>query len=91
MGTACYVEDDVPPSAYADGYQPEYYDGHIVYFDDAGRPFYYGGGAVVWIPPTYPRYGVYVAHWRHYGPAYHRWNAHYGYRYHAYRGGPRRR
>ncbi|HEY4014474.1 MAG TPA: hypothetical protein VGM06_14130 [Polyangiaceae bacterium] len=85
MGTGCYgYVDDGPPPAYAEGYEPEYYDGHIVYYDDVGRPFYYGAGAVVWIPPTAPLYGVYVSHWHHYGPAYRNWNTHYGYRYHGY-------
>jgi hypothetical protein len=84
MGTACYAEDEGPPPAYAEGYEPQYYDGHIVYYDDAGRPFYYGGGAVVWISPSAPRYGFYVSHWHHYVPAYRHWNAHYGYRYHGY-------
>ncbi len=90
-GTACYAEDEGPPAAYADGYEPQYYDGHVVYFDDVGRPYYYGAGAVVWIPPTVPLYGAYVRHWHTYGPAYRRWNAHYGYRYHRYRGRAYRR
>jgi hypothetical protein len=92
MGTGCYgYVDEGPPPAYADGYEPMYYDGHIVYYDDVGRPFYYGGGAVIWIPATAPLYGVYVSHWHRYGPAYRGWNAHYGYRYRGYHARVRRR
>jgi hypothetical protein len=78
---ACYVEE-VPPPAY--GYEPVYYDGSVVYYDDVGRPFYYANGAVVWISPAVPEYPHLVAHWRVYGPAYHYWYAHDGYRYRGY-------
>ncbi len=86
FGTGCYVEDESPPPAYVAEYEPMYYDGYVVYYDDVGRPYYYVDGAVVWVPPTSPLYIGLVHHWRVYGPAYHRWYAHYGYRYHGYRG-----
>lgn len=73
------------PPAYAYEYQPQYYDGYVVYYDDYGRPYYYVNGAAYWVPPASPYYGVYVRHWRTYGPAYHRWYVHYGYRYRGYR------
>ncbi|HLK41221.1 MAG TPA: hypothetical protein VKU41_30930 [Polyangiaceae bacterium] len=82
--SACYVEEDVPPPGYAEGYTPPLYDGYVVYYDDVGRPFYYLNGAVVWVPPTSPFYIGLVHHWRVHGPAYHRWYAHYGYRYRGY-------
>jgi hypothetical protein len=85
----CYVEEG-PPPAMAYGYAPQYYDGYVVYFDGAGRPFYHVGGAVVWVPATSPYYAGLVGHWRAYGPAYGRWFGHYGYRYRSYRGGSRR-
>jgi hypothetical protein len=85
LGTACYVEEDVAPPAYAEGYQPEYYDGYVVYYDDGGRPFYYANGGVVWISPASPYYARYAAHWNMYRPAYRGWYSHYGYRYHGYR------
>jgi hypothetical protein len=84
MSTGCYADDPPPPPDYADGYAPMYYDGYVVYYDDGGRPFYYVNGAVAWIPPTSPFYVGYVDHWRTYGPAYHRWYAHYGQRYTGY-------
>jgi hypothetical protein len=90
LSAGCYAEEG-PPPAYADGYEPDYYDGRVVYYDDAGRPFYYVGGAVVWVSPESPFYAGYVHHWRLYGPAYHRWYGHYGYRYRGYHGRGRHR
>ena len=84
LSTGCVVEDEVPPPAYVEGYEPMYYDGYVVYYDDVGRPYYYLNGGVAWVPSTSPLYIGFVNHWRLYGPAYHRWYAHYGYRYHGY-------
>jgi hypothetical protein len=43
-----------------------------------------GGSMLVYTPPSeYPRL---VSHWRVYGPVYHHWYAHDGYRYRGYRG-----
>jgi hypothetical protein len=83
-GLACYVEE-VPPPVYVEGYEPGFYDGYVVYYDDVGRPFYYVNGVVVWISPGSPHYWPLVHHWRVYGPAYHHWYVHYGYRYRRYR------
>jgi len=86
FGTACYADEETPAPEYADvGYSPQYYDGYVVYYDEGGRPYYYNGTTVFWVPPTSPYYVGLVGHWRRFGPAYHRWNAHYGYRYHGYR------
>ena len=90
MSSGCYVEEDAPPPEYVEGYQPMFYDGYVVYYDDVGRPYYYADGALVWVPAASPLYIGLVNHWRVYGPAYHRWYAHYGYRYrgyYRYRGG----
>lgn len=91
LGSACYAEEDYPPPEYAsdDGYEPPTYDGYVVYYDDYGRPFYYAGGAVLWIPATSPYYAGYVNHWRLYGPAYRRWYAAHGAAYRGWRGGYR--
>lgn len=92
--SACYVESELPPPAYADGYDPQLYDGYVVYYDDVGRPYYYAEGRAVWVPTTAPVYVGLVDHWRGHGPAYHRWYGHYGHRYYRYRaygrGGHRR-
>lgn len=91
--TGCMVEGDVPPPdapVVADGYEPAYYDGYVVYYDDYGRPYYYAGGAAVWISPGVPEYVGLVHHWHVYGPYYHRWYAHYGHAYRGYRGYYRR-
>ncbi len=81
--TGCTVEAESPGVAV--GYEPQYYDGRVVYYAD-GRPYYYEGGAQVWIPESSPYYAGYAAHWRTYGPAYNRWYAGYGYRYRGWRG-----
>ncbi len=83
--SACYVEP-LPPPYYADGYGPMYYDGYVVYYDDLGRPYYYPDGVAVWVPAGSPYYGPYVNHWHRYGPAYHQWYVHDGYRYWGYHG-----
>jgi hypothetical protein len=89
--SSCNIEDDMPPPTYVDGYEPQLYDGYVVYYDGIGRPFYYVGGAPMWVPVTSPFYGRLVAHWHTYGFAYNRWNARYGHRYRGYRTGGRRR
>jgi hypothetical protein len=86
LGSACYADEQVPPPEYADsGYQPQYYDGYVVYFDGGGRPYYYENGSVFWVPRSSPLYVGYVNHWHRYGPAYNHWYGHYGYRYRTYR------
>lgn len=89
--TGCYAAVEPVPvyttSAVvaSDGYEPAYYDGYVVYYDDIGHPYYYNGaGAVVWVPVSSPHYVGLVNHWHAYGPAYHRWYASTGYRYHSY-------
>ena len=93
--SGCYAEAVPAPepmltsaSVQVDGYEPAYYDGYVVYYDDVGRPYYYDRGAVVWVSTSSPYYGGLVHHWRVYGPAYHRWYSNYGYRYRTYRAGP---
>jgi hypothetical protein len=83
--TGCYVEEGPPPAYVSAGYEPQYYDGYVVYYDDVGRPYYYSDGAIYWVPRTSPVYFRLVNHWRVYRPAYHRWYAGHGYRYRGYR------
>lgn len=78
----CYVEAE---PVYAEGYQPAFYNGYLVYYDAGGRPFYYERGVPVFVPVTSPFYIGLVNHWHTYGPAYGRWYAHYGARYRGYR------
>jgi len=85
LGSACYVEEG-PPPAYAYGYDPQYYDGYVVYYDDVGRPYYYMDGAVVWVPVASPLYIGLVSHWRLHAAAYHHWYGHYGYGFRGYHG-----
>lgn len=75
----------------SDGYEPAYYEGNVVYYDDVGHPYYYGpGGGVVWVSVSSPHYVALVNHWHAYGPAYHRWYAREGYRYRGYHAAPAR-
>jgi hypothetical protein len=88
--TGCYAEavgtgpESVVVGDY--GYEPQYYNGYMVYYDGMGRPFYYAGGAQFFIAANSPYYAGYVAHYRTYGPAYSRWYSAGGYRYRTYRG-----
>jgi len=84
--SACYVEPAYPIEA--EGWDPQYYDGYLVYYDDVGRPFYYLNGAVVWIPMTSPFYARFHDYWVGHPGAYRAWHARYGARYRTYRVGP---
>ncbi len=88
LSSACAVEED-PPAAYGE-YEPQYYDGYVVYYDGVGRPYYYANGAVFWVPPSSPFYVGFVNSWRIHGPGYARWYSHHGYRYRGYRRAYRR-
>ncbi len=74
---------DEPVAAY--GYQQQYYNGYIVYYDDWGRPYTYSDGVASWVPVASPYYAGYVSHWRTYGHAYRRWYSRYGVHYRHYR------
>jgi hypothetical protein len=89
MASGCYADAEEEP-AYAEGYQPQFYDGYVVYFDEGGRPYYYANGATFFVPQTSPVYLGLVNHWHVYGRAYHGWYAHRGYRYRGYRARGRR-
>jgi hypothetical protein len=81
--SACYVAEVSTP-AYVDGYQPQFYEGYVVYYDQLGRPYYYSSGVPYWVPVTSPVYVGLVNHWHVYGPAYGHWYARYGYRSRGY-------
>jgi hypothetical protein len=88
FGTGCYADAEAEPMAEpvaAYGYEPQYYNGYIVYHDDWGRPYTNEGGVVSWVPVDSPYYAGYVNHWRTYGHAYRRWYYGYGRRYRHYR------
>ena len=82
---AQYAQYAQPEPVAAYGYQPQYYNGSLVYYDNEGRPYFYdSSGGVAWVPAASPEYAGYVGHWRAYGPAYRRWYSGYGHRYHGY-------
>ncbi len=82
----CYVEPEYPVEA--EGWQPQYYDGYMVYYDGGGRPFYYLNGAAVWIPESSPYYARYYGYYHANPYAYNRWHARYGATYRSYRVAP---
>lgn len=71
-----------------DGYEPAYYDGYVVYYDDVGHPYYYDRDRVVYVSPRSTYYVGLVNHYHVYGPRYRVWYGHGGYRYHTYRRAP---
>ena len=83
LGTGCYADAQVEPVS-AHGYDPQYYEGRVVYYDGNARPFYYNGGSVSYVPSESPHYNGYVSHYRTNAPAYARWHASYGDRYKTY-------
>ena len=72
-----------------DGYEPQYYEGAVVYYDEGGRPYYYDGERTVFVSPGWYGYNNLVVHWRANRVAYGRWYAHRGYSYRGYRRGRR--
>jgi hypothetical protein len=83
---ACYVDPLYPVEA--EGWDPQYYDGYLVYYDEGGRPFYYMNGGAVWIPEGSPYYARFHGYWAAHPYAYRNWHARYGARFHSYRVGP---
>jgi hypothetical protein len=82
--TASCVVSEGPGPVYADGYEPAFYDGYVVYYDRVGRPYHYVNGSVVWVAPSAPAYPALVGHYHTYRQAYPGWYSHYGYRYRDY-------
>jgi hypothetical protein len=85
IGSAACTVAELPPPEYAEGFDPQYYDGYVVYYDEIGRPYYYMDGSIAWVPVTSAYYGPLLHYWRLHGPAYQRWYSNYGYRYRGYR------
>jgi hypothetical protein len=86
-GAACVVPLEAKAQivvASAD-YQPMFYDGCVVFFDDWGRPFIYVDGGVFYIPTTYAYYSSYLSHYRVHRVRYHAWHRTHGMRFHHYR------
>lgn len=84
LTAGCYAELEAEPVS-VDGYAPQYYDGYVVYYDTVGRPYYYNGGGVYYVPPTYREYGRLTRHYQTYREPYVRWQGNYGTRYRSYR------
>jgi hypothetical protein len=66
-------------------YQPMFYNGYLVFFDDWGRPFINVDGEVVFIPTTYVYYTTFVRHFRIHRARYHAWYRTHGVRLRTHR------
>lgn len=66
-------------------YNPIYYLDFIVYFDEAGSPYYYDNDTIYFVPTTYVNYSIFVEHYHKYKHNYKRWYDNFGKRYHNYR------
>ncbi len=82
VAPGCVVPVEAP--VVAEGYEPAYYDGYVVYYDTAGVPYYYLDGEIRYVPRTYVQYDVLVHHYQVYRPHYQRWYVHHGYQYKRY-------
>jgi hypothetical protein len=70
------------PAASVEVYEPMYYDdGAVVYYDDAGMPFYYVGDSVTYIPRTHASFNLYIGHYHQHRASYRRWQRVEGPRY----------
>jgi len=69
----CYVVAQPAAPVVAETYEPDTYDGNIVYYDTAGAPFFYVEGGIRYVPPAYVHYDVLVGHYRNHARAYHEW------------------
>jgi hypothetical protein len=74
-----------PAPVVVDEYEPVYYDGYVVYYDDAGRPYYYLDGGISYVPRTYVHYSVLVRHYDVHKVRYRTWQDRDGRRYRTYR------
>ncbi len=60
------------------GWSPFFFDGYLVYFDTAGRPFTYHSGHATLVPASWSSYHVAMAHYRAQAIHYRTWLALYG-------------
>lgn len=55
-------------------FEPLFYDGYVVFYDELGRPFIYlADGSVFFIPATCTFYNAYTSHFRTHRAHYLRW------------------
>jgi hypothetical protein len=82
MVGGCVVEAE-SPEAY-NGYEVQYYNGRVVYYETDGRPYYYHNNSVYYVPQTHPHYNTLRTHYYRERPRYHNWYSRRGYRYKTY-------
>jgi hypothetical protein len=73
--SGCYASayPAVGVSAEYDGYDPQYYEGNVIYYDTVGSPYYVIDGRPRYVARTHPYYRRYVTHYHRYRPGYQRW------------------
>jgi hypothetical protein len=81
----CTVEETSPAVYATSDYEPQYYDGYVVYYDTWGHPYYYRNGVNVYISARSPYYRPLYGHWYAHRPGYRAWYVHHGYRYRGHR------
>ncbi|MBN2723604.1 MAG: hypothetical protein JXR95_05970 [Deltaproteobacteria bacterium] len=59
------------------GWNAQYYNGALVYYDTMGRPYYYTSGVRYYVPATWYGYSRLVNHYRVHRSAYLRWHTRY--------------
>jgi hypothetical protein len=70
--TGCFVS--AQPAVVEAEYQPMYYEGQVVYYDDGGAPIYYVDEQVRYVPASYVHFGTLRTHYHNHAPAYRRWH-----------------
>jgi hypothetical protein len=67
------------------GYQPVYYSGYPIFYNDAGQPIYYVDGSVAYVPSSDPGYAGWVRYYQLHRGLYLRWYQARGRYFHWYR------
>jgi len=62
-----------PPPRVTVDFSPLYYEGHVVYYDTVGYPYYIVEGGRYYIPRTHAHYRLYVRHYHRHPTAYRSW------------------
>ena len=68
----CSVYDEPPRGPIVEDYQPDNYEGAVVYFE-GDRPYTVVGEEVHYVPAERPEYETFRAHYHHHSDAYQTW------------------
>jgi hypothetical protein len=74
LSAGCTVYESTEPAVVQEeSYQPMYYEGNVVYYDDVGAPFVWIDGRIVYVAHSYVHYDALVTHYHRHNRGYHRW------------------